>query len=342
MRTANDRSDHLDERRRQARAWFVIREPPQGWSAAQQKEWETWAADARNLAEYREYEKVDRLLRTLPRQPLPTDDELHGKPGGQGSGAGYRAAGSRLVHAVAIFAVVITMGLLFGPHISSMLQPTQPQVFQTAPGQQRTVTLQDQSVVQMGGATRLAILLSGETRRVTLYEGEAMLKVTSSSQRPFQVDIEGTRVTVLGTTFHVRRYNDRRVIVEVAEGTVAVTPRERDVHPVRVKAGQEVGTDPTGRITPVHMADFQAITGWLYGRRIYREKPLREVIEDLQLYLPRRIEYNRALDSLSFNGIIDPSKPEESIRGLEEVFPIVVDDSDSRRVVIRCRQPDCR
>lgn len=355
MTVENDRSARLDERRRQAREWLVIRQPHRGLSAALEMKWERWATDAGNLAAYREYERVDGLLRALPRRPLPTDAELiDAQRRLHGSGASRQAPRARVAYFLAASAAVVLIGVLFGPRLFSGLLSGQPQVFQTTIGQQRTVTLRDHSELRLGGATRLSVLFSDEARRVTLYAGEVMLNVTHNPQVPFQVDVDATRVTALGTAFHVRRYTDQQMIVEVAQGAVIVSPREREVHngprdpsnnrlqSVTVKAGQEASADSMGQITPAHPTDFQAVAWWLYGRRVYREKPLGKVIEDLQLYFPRRIEYNRALDSLPFNGIIDPSKPEESIRGLEEVFPVEVDDSDPQRVIIRCRRPNCR
>src|SRR3569833_4426416 len=39
--------------------------------------WERWVADIRTVTVFREYERVDILLRALPRRPLPTDEQLH-------------------------------------------------------------------------------------------------------------------------------------------------------------------------------------------------------------------------------------------------------------------------
>ena len=367
MSTANERSVRLGwiasqfGRRparppRQAQEWLVIQQSHQGLPAALQHEWDTWAADPRNLAEFREYEKVDTLLRALPRQPLPTDAELraHFLASPPDLSDFHRRDPSPRPGFVIALAAVIAVLLVSGLLSTFLLRPVQPQSYQTSRGQQLTVTLKDHSVIKLGGATRLSVLLTNGARRVTLYEGEAMLSVARNPHVPFQVDVETTRVTALGTAFHVRRYINRQVSVEVAEGAVAVSPQDHEVHniltnqssdplqSVTVRAGQEVNADATGHLGPAHPADFQAIAWWLYGRRVYREKPLGKVIEDLQLYFPRHIEYNHALESLPFNGIIDPSKPEESIRGLEEVFPIQVDDSDPHRIIIRCRKVDCR
>jgi len=176
-----------------------------------------------------------------------------------------------------------------------------------------------------------------------------MFDVTHNPQAPFEVDAGATRVTDVGTAFHVRRYTDKQVIVEVVKGSVDVAPRQTDVTDdtasaaVTVTEGEAVSSDATGRITPAHPADFQAVTWWLYGRRVYREKPLGRVIEDLQLYFPRQIEFDRTqVGSMPFTGILDPNNPEESLHGLGVVLPVEIDESDPQRVVIRCRRGGCR
>ena len=381
MNTGSQRSVHHQNRRRQeAREWFVIRQPHRDLPPALQKKWERWVADNRNVTVFREYERVDILLRALPRRPLPTDEQLHA--------ARSRAAVPRItpqqsrpalfkflsqmrdtVSAMVLSRVTIAIAsaaliagiVIFGPHVSSRLFPTKASTYQTLPGHLLTVTLPDHSVIKLGGASRLSLLVSNETRHVTLYEGEAMFDVTHNPQAPFEVDVDATRVTDTGTAFHVRRYTDKQVIVEVVKGSVDVAPRQGDITEgnasadqaapiashrlasVAVMEGEAVSSDATGRITPAHPADFQAVTWWLYGRRVYREKPLGRVIEDLQLYFSRQIEFDRAqVGSMPFTGILDPNNPEESLHGLEVVLPVEVDESDPQRVVIRCRRGGCR
>ena len=384
MNTGSQRSvHHQNKRRQEAREWFVIRQPHRDLPPALQKKWERWVADDRNLTLFREYERVDIVLRALPRRPLPTDEQLHAArraaaprpaaaaaaaedPALRGLLARFRdtvsvMALSRVSIAIASAALIAGIAI-FAPNISSKLFPTKTHTYQTLPGHLLTVTLPDHSVIKLGGASRLSLLVSNETRHVTLYEGEAMFDVTHNPQAPFEVDIDATRVTDIGTAFHIRRYTDKQVIVEVVKGRVDVAPRQTDVTDdnasaagqattassnrltsVRVTEGEAVSSDATGRITPAYRADFQAIAWWLYGRRVYRENPLGRVIEDLQLYFSRQIEFDRTqVGSMPFTGILDPNNPEESLRGLAVVLPVEIDESDPQRVVIRCRRGGCR
>jgi transmembrane sensor len=345
MNTGSKRSVRQTSRRRQAREWFVMSGPHSELSPALKQKWDRWASDPRNVAEFKEYERIDRVLRSLPRRPLPTDAELHARwP--KATSFLWRVACFTAVSAVLALAVGIA---LLRTRISSMLQPPPPheRMLHTARTQQLSISLRDGSVIRLGGDSRLSYLVSEKVRHVTFYNGEAFFTVTHNPRVPFEVDVGETSIKDLGTVFHVRRYSDdRQVIVDVAEGSVSVAPREREVAdarlPVTVLAGQQVSSDAAGRITPAHPADFQAMAWWLYGRRVYREKPLGKVIEDVQLYFPKHIEYDRPLRLFPFTGIIDPNKTEEWVHGLKEILPVEIDESDPQRVVIHCRQVDCQ
>jgi transmembrane sensor len=262
---------------------------------------------------------------------------------------------------VAFLAIVLAaLGVGFGPiqlRMPSTPHLPQESVYQTKLGGELTVVLPDNTKVKLGGATRLGVLFSNESRHVTLYRGEAMFAVAHSPRRPFQVDAAETRVTDEGTVFHIRYYSDQQIIVGVAEGVVAVARREPETidknsaaqstsraqsQSVTVRQGEEVSSDATGKITPAHPADFQAMVWWRDGLRVYMGKPLGKVIQDLQLYSPRQIAYDEGLATFLFTGIVNQNDPENWLRGLKHSFPVEIDDSNPRRLVIHCRQTGCR
>jgi ferric-dicitrate binding protein FerR (iron transport regulator) len=85
------------------------------------------------------------------------------------------------------------------------------------------------------------------------------------------------------------------------------------------------------------------MTSWLSGHRIYHGEPLSKVIEDVQLYMPRRIDLDRALESVRFSGSIDQldsQQAESWVRGLPNIYPVEIDEN-SHRMFIRCRSPGC-
>jgi hypothetical protein len=58
---------------REASRWFANADRLFG---AELQEWHRWIADADNRTEYDDITRLARYLRTLPKPPLPSDDEL--------------------------------------------------------------------------------------------------------------------------------------------------------------------------------------------------------------------------------------------------------------------------
>ena len=83
---------------------------------------------------------------------------------------------------------------------------------------------------------------------------------------------------------------------------------------------------------------------WLYGSRLYRDDLLVKVIEDMQLYMTRRVELDPDMGRLRFAGRFE--HPDDDLvmkwlRRLPEIYPIFVDDSNPRVVRIGCLVPRC-
>ncbi|RZS29903.1 FecR family protein [Corticibacter populi] len=83
-------------------------------------------------------------------------------------------------------------------------------------------TLPDGSRVTLGAATRLSIRYERDARIIELHQGVAAFEVQADALRPFVVNGEYTRVTVLGTYFVVDRLTDTLTRVSVERGRVRV------------------------------------------------------------------------------------------------------------------------
>ena len=97
---------------------------------------------------------------------------------------------------------------------------SQPLTYSTAKGENRTVLLDDGSVVYLNTRTTLSWQFDEDIRRVDLVEGEALFDVTPEVYRPFVVHAGAGVVRVLGTRFNVHRKNGSDVVVTVLEGRV--------------------------------------------------------------------------------------------------------------------------
>ena len=100
--------------------------------------------------------------------------------------------------------------------------PSNPQAslaYATVIGEQRLVTLSDQTTVLLNTNSAIQVNYSVNTRTIKLLQGEAHFDVTSNPQRPFRVKAGKGVVNAIGTAFSVR-LREEAVDVIVTEGRV--------------------------------------------------------------------------------------------------------------------------
>ena len=130
------------------------------------------------------------------------------------------------------------------------------QRYETATGERRTITLADNSTVDLAPKSVMTVRYQSTGRFVEL-QGQAFFNVQANRKRPFHVRARETDVVVIGTSFDVRAYADAATRVAVATGRVRVDS-------VIVTPG-EVATAQNGRIT-VTSVDVDALTLWRTGQ----------------------------------------------------------------------------
>jgi transmembrane sensor len=348
-----------DERRHQARIWYIQRRSDsKKLPHALEKRWRQWAHDPANVTAYRNFGRLHSMLLSVPPPSLPSAAELHADssdlrldthadsapvPGREMTPPRWSRPLVQVWVACAVVAIIVLAWV--APRISGLSDITLAQTwtYVTPPGVPREITLPDRSIVTLSGSARLTALFSKHRRRLVLTEGEAFFKVRHDPAAPFQVEAGSARIVDEGTIFDVHLYSDR-VVVSVAEGAVTVIPDTRaNAADTPVKGGEQVTYDAKGEVSRPHVAALEAITSWLFGRRIYHGEPLSKVIEDVQLYVPLQIDLDRALKSVRFSGSIDKldsQQAESWVRGLRNIYPVEVDEN-SHLMFIRCSSPGC-
>ena len=206
--------------------------------------------------------------------------------------------------------------------------------YATAAGQARTLHLADGSLIDMDGATALTVDMGGADRRVALDRGEARFDVVHDPARPFQVDLGEARVRVLGTAFDVVR-EDGAAEVSVARGAVSLQTAAQSV---RLPAGRSARLDAHGGIelAPVSPADVGA---WRDGRRLYRDRPLSEVVADLNRQYPQPIRLADAqARRLRFTGVLAPGPRDQTVRRLTLLLPLGAEAGPGGEIVLSSRR----
>jgi len=176
------------------------------------------------------------------------------------------------------------------------------QTFRTGVGQTATVRLRDGSVVTLDTDTVLRARLTEDRRSIRLSRGQAFFKVAKDASRPFVVAAGDKLVTATGTAFTVR-VEKEQVEVTLVEGRVRVEEAPRPVRaPAPLTASraappvESTDMNPGSKLVAVEdkhwtldRVDTSKATSWMEGQLIFEDRPLGEVVAELNRYSDRKI-----------------------------------------------------
>lgn len=154
----------------------------------------------------------------------------------------------------------------------------------TATGQRETITLPDGSTATLNTSTAIAVDFSGGRRRVTLLDGEAYFDVQHDPSRPFIVAGHFAQVEVKGTAFSVRTENDQDTVV-LERGHVEVSGQAGHEF---LAPGQMIVASASG-LSAVEGADIDQSLAWRNGQIVFRDRPFRAALGDLERYFDGRV-----------------------------------------------------
>jgi transmembrane sensor len=191
----------------------------------------------------------------------------------------------------------------------------------TGLGEQYRATLGDGSLVELNTATRLAVDLAPEERRVVLASGEAVFDVAKDPERPFIVETKLASVRAVGTTFSVRI--DRGLEVLVSEGVVIV---DRDGQPLaRVGAGERYSVAASGGAhTKAEPPDeIGRALVWREGKVAFAGETVLEAALELNRYNKVKIEVrDPAVGAMRLGGYFRATDPEGFATAMEQALPV--------------------
>lgn len=166
----------------------------------------------------------------------------------------------------------------------------QGEVYESAVGEIRQVTLSDGSTMHLDSATRALVRFSETRREIELVQGQGFFEVTKNPARPFIVLARGVSVRAVGTAFTVRAV-DQDVAVTVTEGVVEVaddTPGDS----ARVTADQRAVVSATDgiKVQAVPAAQVERHLAWRDGMLSFDGESLAEAVKELNRHSIRHIQ----------------------------------------------------
>lgn len=295
---------------RAALDWLVqVNDPAfDGWEA-----WDLWmAGDPRHVAAYWRLAEAE-------------SDAVEALRSAPARSAGRRPARVFALPRRAALAAAIAVLAMGGGLWFAALHRAQPWTLETAPGEQRTVTLSDGSLVFLDGGTRMT-LDRRAPRDVDLETGRALFRVVHDAARPFKVQAGDATLTDLGTVFDVTRLADG-ARVSVAEGQVRV---DQEGASATLNPGDSVMA--TARGLERRLVAGDDVTSWTEGRLAYADERLPVVAQDLARMLNRPIVVSPALTGQRFSGSLATATASDRQR-LETLLDVkVVVDGEGWRL----------
>jgi transmembrane sensor len=257
------------------------------------------------------------------------------------------ASRSRLSRMLALAASVLVLAGSFWLY-------DQRNLYDTDIGEQRSITLADGSTIDLNSRSRVRVNFNSAERGIDLLEGQALFTVARDRLRPFVVRSGDTHVRAIGTRFDMYRktagtvvtvvegrvavindakdslVRDHRANPESAPEGVALTPFAQAEFPaIELAAGEQVTVTPTVIQRPAAV-DVGAATAWTQKQIIFRDTPLRDVVEEFNRYNTRKM---RVVDSdsqsIRISGAFASTDPASLLRALNTMNVFYIEESSA-------------
>jgi transmembrane sensor len=230
-----------------------------------------------------------------------------------------------------------------------VVQHAAPATYTTALGEQRTVVLDDGSIVELNTQSRIRVRATDEYRDIDLLDGEVLFSVATDPNRPFRVFSDSVEVRAVGTQFNVYR-QPAQTVVTVLEGNVEVRTRsardsrslrdgtrESDTGIVDLAAGDRVVAQPSA-ITRSIVANPELTVAWRERRLVFENEPLADVAAEFNRYNSQRIVIDdSALAGRRINGVFNADRPEAIVQFLVRNNDAEIVEQPGTRWVLRSK-----
>jgi transmembrane sensor len=210
-----------------------------------------------------------------------------------------------------------------GEPAGEMLVQTQQQVL--------TDTLPDGSFVTLNKQSSISYpeKFKGDARKIVL-KGEAFFNVTPDKSKPFIIDINDVRVTVVGTSFNVKnKEGNTEVVVET--GVVSVT---RNNQTVELKAGEKLSVMKTDSILQKEQVDDRLYNYYRTKEFVCDDTPLWKLVEVLNEAYNANIKIGRSeLRNLKLNTTFVNESLEQVLNIISLTFTIKINKQGEKIIL---------
>lgn len=196
----------------------------------------------------------------------------------------------------------------------------------TARGREYSLVLPDGSTVWLNAASSITFPTSftGQDRDVSI-TGEVYFEVAKDPSRPFHVHVRDMNVTVLGTHFNIKSYeNEGSVQTTLIEGAVRVNVAsvEKTLKP----GDQAVLSRNSGTLEVASGVDTDFVMNWKNGYTSFKSADIRSIMRQVERWYDVDVKYEGAIPVRTFTGDVSRKAP------VSEVFNILKESGIHYRI----------
>ncbi|BCA56616.1 putative FecR, ferric citrate sensor [Nitrospira sp. KM1] len=222
----------------------------------------------------------------------------------------------------------------------------QTAIYETAVGEQKTVTLADGSRLDLNTGTRVTTAFSSRRRSIELLQGEAAFTVVHQSDRSFTVSAGGRHILDIGTQFVVHQHQNR-IDVTVTQGSVLISRDEKagsssSGESVVLEAGHRlryvVGGQDDGGVIALDPTESHRSTAWRDGKLIFSGVRLAEAVQEVNRYWPGQIVIDAPnLADVKVQGVFNVRQLDQFFTTLPRILPVEVSRRSPQYILITAR-----
>lgn len=229
-------------------------------------------------------------------------------------------------------------------------QSQQPDVYSTASGERRVVTLEDGSQLSLDSLSKVQVRYTASARELTLKEGQARFRVARDVERPFSVSAGDQKIVATGTDFNVDLFG-ASVFVTLIEGHVVVLPMleeivqksrrmttapdrstersdtrsERAGRGIELSAGQQL-VATSSSAPQVATVSLDRATAWQSGRLVFDNEPLSSVIARVNRYSAQKLKISdEKTSALRMSGVFNAGDADGFVSTITQYLAVRAD-----------------
>ncbi|MGZ3850570.1 MAG: FecR domain-containing protein [Flavisolibacter sp.] len=196
-----------------------------------------------------------------------------------------------------------------------------------------SLVLPDGSRVWLNAASSLHFptAFTGHQRVVEL-TGEGYFEVAKDPARPFLIQVNNTRIKVLGTHFNVNAYADEGFVrTTLIEGSVEIS--QSSGASKKIIPGEDAISDAIG--IKVEPSDKEKVMGWHEGNFVFHNTPMKSVLKEIERWYSVEV-INAAGNKNHLNGTFPRTVPLSKLLAyLQETKSITFKWENDNLIVIK-------